>query len=446
MSATKLFQVMLDVLPVQSIPLFIAQWTKQRVFRAGAVWDCGTPRDTFQESLAKRMGAARSSRIDRKETRLTYNHPSMQPEERIAIVASDAALKGSVLALMLHDIAEEIRLEPLREILGARRVERSFKHATPEYVRFEQPPVVEQVETVVLSSGERLLPQIKYYDYGVISVLLEFSFECNWDGLVRLASRWVPSAELEQQAQQIVRGRLDKIMPAIVRPYDNWLSEDYYIFLLTEVEGNPRGLDLLTQRVPQIAQILRGEQVPLSRSENEDVLQASLSYYPNDLVSVGWNAALVYDTPAGAQTAIQILEYANTQLLEFRHYDELLTRELAGVYAGLKPRANLIRRWRMRSEAMRLNGVTVEVTELVERADTAIKFVSDMFSARLYRLAAAKVGVPEYKNLVNEKLKTAESLYSFLIEEFHQSRGFVLEVMVVIILIIELAYVFKGKG
>ena len=61
-------------------------------------------------------------------------------------------------------------------------------------------------------------------------------------------------------------------------------------------------------------------------------------------------------------------------------------------------------------------------------------------------LAAAKVGVPEYKNLVNEKLKTAENLYSFLIEEFHQSRGFVLEVMVVIILIIELAYLFKGKG
>jgi hypothetical protein len=197
---------------------------------------------------------------------------------------------------------------------------------------------------------------------------------------------------------------------------------------------------------PQIAQVLRGEQSPLARSINEDTLQSSVFYYPNDLVTVGWNAALVYDTPANAQTAIQILEYANSQLLEFRHYDELLTRELAGVYAGLKPRANFIQRWRMRAEAMRLNSVTVEVTELVERADNAIKFVSDMYSARLYRLAAAKVGVPEYKDLVNEKLHTAENLYRFLIDEFHQSRGFVLEVMVVIILIIELAYVFKGKG
>jgi hypothetical protein len=230
-----------------------------------------------------------------------------------------------------------------------------------------------------------------------------------------------------------------------VRPYSEWLSEDYYIFLLSEVPGNPQGFDLLNQHGAEIAQVLRGEQSPLARSINDDVAQSSLFYYPNDLVTVGWNAALVYDTPAGAETAIQILEYANSQLLEFRHYDEWLTRELAGVYASLKQRAGILRRWKMRSEALRLNSITVEVTELAERSETAIKFVSDMYSARLYRLAAAKVGVPEYKDLVNEKLHIAEGLYRFLIDEFHQSRGFVLEVMVVIILVIELVYLFRGK-
>jgi len=376
----------------------------------------------------------------------------MEREEPIAMTEpastarTPAVLKGSVVGLILHDVCEEIRLEELRQILGARRQEPSFKHATPEYVRFEKPPVVESLEAITLSTGEALRPQLKYYDYGVISVLLELPFAAGWDELVRLASRWVPSPELERQAQQIVRARLEKIAPAVIRPYADWLSEDYYIFLLCEVPACPRGLDLLAEHGPQVAQILRGEQGSLSRVENDDTLQSSLSYYPNDLVVVGWNAALVYDTPAGAQTAIQILEYANSQLLEFRHYDELLTRELAGVYAEMKRRGGIVQRWKMRSEASRLNAVTVEVTELVERSTTAIKFVSDMFSARLYRLAAAKVGVPEYKNLVNEKLRTAESLYRFLIDEFHQSRGFVLEVMVVIILVIELVYLFRGRG
>jgi len=363
----------------------------------------------------------------------------------MAASTTAATMKGSVLGVILHDICEEIRLEQLRDILGARRVEPSFKHATPEYVRFEKPPVVEWLDPVTSSTGETLTPQVKYYDYGVVSVLLELEFEADWDALVRLAARWVPNPELERQAQQIIRGRLDRIAPALVRPYHEWLNEDYYIFTLSDVPGQPRGADLLAQHGPQIAQILRGELAPLARSENEDVLQASLSYYPNDLVVVGWNAALVYDTPANAATSVQILEYINSQLLEFRHYDELLTRELAGVYASLKHRTGFWRRWRQRAEALRLNSMTVEVTELVERSDNAIKFVSDMFSARLYRLAAAKVGVPEYKNLVNEKLHTAEGVYRFLIDEFHQSRGFVLEVMVVIILVIELVYLFRGK-
>ncbi len=43
-------------------------------------------------------------------------------------------------------------------------------------------------------------------------------------------------------------------------------------------------------------------------------------------------------------------------------------------------------------------------------------------------------------------MKTAEELYGFMVDDFHQSRAFVLEVMVVIILVIELVYVFHGKG
>jgi uncharacterized Rmd1/YagE family protein len=69
-----------------------------------------------------------------------------------------------------------------------------------------------------------------------------------------------------------------------------------------------------------------------------------------------------------------------------------------------------------------------------------------MFSARLYKLAAAKVGVPDYKDLVNQKLQTAEDLYRFMVDQFNQSRAFVLELMVVIILVIELVFLFGGKS
>jgi uncharacterized Rmd1/YagE family protein len=86
----------------------------------------------------------------------------------------------------------------------------------------------------------------------------------------------------------------------------------------------------------------------------------------------------------------------------------------------------------------------LDVDELTERADNAIKFLSDMFAARLYKQAATKVGVTDYKHLVNQKVHTAEELYRFMVDQFNQSRAFVLELLVVIILIVELFWLFKG--
>jgi len=351
-------------------------------------------------------------------------------------------LRGSALALILYDVAEEIRLEELRP---AKRVGPSFKHAAPEYVRFQRPPVVLDLEPLVLSSGERFATRFKYYDYGVVSVLFEYSFESDWASLIQLASRWMGSGDFERYASTIARQQIARSPGALVKPHRDWLEEDYFIFHLTHVDGSPSAEELLRECGDRIAGVVRGETEPLSAAERSEVLQSSISYYPDDLTVIGWHAAFLYDTTAGAQTAIQLLEYANSQLLEFRHYDEWLTRELERVYPTLVRRGSLIRRWGMARQATRLQTVTLEVTELAERAENAIKFLSDMFAARLYRLAAAKVGVIDYKNLVNQKLRTARELYSFMIEQFQQGRAFVLEVMVVIILIIELGYLFRGK-
>jgi hypothetical protein len=68
-----------------------------------------------------------------------------------------------------------------------------------------------------------------------------------------------------------------------------------------------------------------------------------------------------------------------------------------------------------------------------------------MFAARLYKLAAFKVGVPDYKELVTRKVHTAEELYRFMVDQFNQSRTFFLEMTVVVILVIELAYMFHGS-
>ena len=380
-------------------------------------------------------------------------NPAAAPPEGTAVPSADstppasaALLIGSVRVLIQFDVCEEIRVDRLQQIINSRTVQQpSLKHAAPAYVRYQRPPVVVSADPLVLESGERLTGEIKYYDYGVVSVLFEIPFAGDWDSLVRLASRWVWDIDFASRVEPIIRQRLDRAASTLVKPYRRWLSEDYFIFHVREATGQPLAADLTRAAGRQIAQVVRGDPQPLSEGECAEVLNSQISYYATDVAVIGWNAAFLYDSTAGAETAIQLLEYANSQLLEFRHYDEFLTGVLDTVYDTLGAKRNRLARWRMARSANRLHAVLLEVSELTEHADNAIKFLSDMYAARLYRLAAGKVGVPDYKNLVTQKLRTAEELYDYMVEQFNQSRAFFLEVIVVLILLIELVFLFRGQ-
>jgi hypothetical protein len=363
-----------------------------------------------------------------------------------AIASPPPPLAGSVLVLIQFDVSEELRLDQLQQAVDARTVQQpKVKHSVPAYVRYQRPPVVGPLDPLILPGGERLEGEIKYYDYGVVSVIYQLAFTGDWQSLVHLASRWVWDVDFAARVEPIVRQRLARNAGAMIKPYSRWLSEDYFIFHVRSDDAAQSAADLTRDHGLEIAQIVRGDRQRLSPGECTEVLQSRISYYDNDLAVIGWNAAFLYDTSAGAESAIQLLEYANSQLLEFRHYDELLTGVLDNVYHSLEQKKVFPARWRMGRRATRLHTVLLDIAELTERADNSIKFLSDMFAARLYRLAAVKVGVPDYKDLVAQKLKTAEELYHDMIEQFNQARGFFLEFIVVLILLIELFYLFRGK-
>jgi hypothetical protein len=353
-------------------------------------------------------------------------------------------LSGSALALLLYDVCEEIDLGELDRILGGKRLTVPPRRQAPEYVRYQRPPAIEQLDAIELDGGQKVGAELKYYDYGVVSITIEMPFKGSWDGIIQLATTWIASTEFEKVASAIIRQKLERAKTAIIKANPDWLMEDYFVFHLVEADDANDAETLLAKHGAQIAQMVRGESLVLAKEEKEEVLRSCLSYYPTDLTVIGWHAAFIFDTTEGADMAIHLLEYANSQLLEFRHYDELLTRELEVVYKSLD-RGTGLRLWRLVRQANRLQTVALEVTELTERADNAIKFLRDMFSARLYRLAAEKVGVLDYEDLVNRKLRMADELYRSITDQFQQARTFLLESMVVLILLIELSFLFRGK-
>lgn len=365
----------------------------------------------------------------------------------------EGAIAGSLSVLFLYDVCDEIHLEKLRGILGVPPAGREppFRHPAPGYVQFARPPVVEALKAPGFQPGDRgeaINGRVSYYEYGVVSLTLELPFQGAWEDAVELAVRWMNAPELEQRAADALRWHLERAKPALVNPYQERLSEDYFIFHVRDIQDEDGiGLSaakLLEVRGSYIAQIIRGDKARFSASERGEILSSRMSYYENDLLVVGWSAAFLYDTPEGAAPTVQLLEYANTQLLDFRHYDGVLTNLLTTVYRSLEKGTGFWQRWRLAREAERLNTIRLDVRELTERVDNSIKFLSDMFAARLYRMAASRIGVPDYRRLVEQKLDSAGELYGFMMDQFHQGRAFILELMVVVILIIELVFLFRG--
>lgn len=361
-------------------------------------------------------------------------------------------LRGCFRILFLYDVAEAFSMEKLRELLGSRggAVPRVFPRRTPEYVSFEQAPIVEPAQPLTLSTGECVLCSIKYYAFAVVVVELEVSFECDWNSLLSQASRWTDAVDVDPSAREVLRQHLEQVAPAVIRPVKNWLQENYLIINVEEIRQSdgtrPSTADLLSTHVKDIAQILRGETAPLAPSLSDEVLPASLSYYASDLVVIGSSVALVYDRGEDARATGQVLEYAKMQLLEFRYYDGLMTQLLSDVYTVLERKRNvLLSRWSVPREAQRFNTIRLDVMDLTERIDNAIKFVSDVYYARLYRLAATRMGVPDYRGLVDEKLRAVGELYDVMVDRFNEARSFVLEFAITILALLDVILLLRGK-
>ena len=355
---------------------------------------------------------------------------------------------GRIDAFYLFDVAESADLKKVPALISGETVPARLapKPATPAYVQYEKPPLSFDGEAIGVTEYEGFTSRVRVYDYGVVSVALRRPFDGSWAELAALGQVLIESPELEQHAERVCRSVIDRLRPALVAPRREFLSEDYLVFTVNELGFPLTADDLITARGTDIAATLRGERQALSEQEKSNVLSHHISYLADDLVIPTWNAALVYDTPAGAMASLEILEFANSQLLEYRHYDQLLDNKLAEIYAQLQhPR--WYDQWvgsRYTRAAREVHSLFIDVNELTDRTENTLKFIGDIYAVRLFGLVADRLGLAKWKADVEAKLKTLDDIYGFAVEQSSMSRGQFLELTVVLILILELLLILMG--
>jgi hypothetical protein len=355
---------------------------------------------------------------------------------------------GAVHAFYLFDVAQGIDLAAVRRLLGPGAGQATLQDKSPGVprVRYFVPPVVADAELLQLGPLDGFRVRMKAYDYGVISLMLSRPFQGDWPDLVRLGQDLIESERLEHEAADVCASLVARLRGALTGARQGYLSEDYLAFVVHAFDRPVTAEQLVEAHGAEIAQLLRGERQPLSRQERDEVLRLRLSYLTDDLVVPAYNAAFVFDTEQAAPATLEILELVNSQLLEFRYHDELLETELTHIYSLLQePRwtDRYFRRPPTRA-ARRLHSLFVDVNELTDRMENAVKLVGDVYSARLFSQAAARLGLDAWKHNVQDKLKTLDDIYRFSVEQTGISQGNLLELVIVLILVIELGMLLAG--
>jgi hypothetical protein len=354
---------------------------------------------------------------------------------------------GQILAMYLYDVAEAIDLQRAAQIVGSTaRARLEPKGQTPAYLQYQQPPLVIEGETVGLPllGGARVAYRV--FDYGVVSMRLSRDFSGSWSQLSQAAQGLMENETVERQAEQACRALADRLGPSLKKPRDRFLSEDYLVFIVHELDRRHTSDALVLAHGDVVAGLLRGEPGTLSRQEREEVLNNRISYLSDDLVIPTWNAAFVYDTPAGSLAAIDICESANSQLLQFRYYDDLLDDELERIYADLQSvrwYSWILGRHYVRA-ARHIHALVVDVNELTDSTENALKVIGDVYAARLFWLVGARLDLNRWKTNVREKLKTLDDIYRFSVEQVSIWRGQFLEATIEFILLFELLLFFLG--
>jgi len=196
-----------------------------------------------------------------------------------------------------------------------------------------------------------------------------------------------------------------------------------------------------------VAQILRAERGPLSEQEVADALACRLSFGPDDLVLIDWDASLLVDRDG--DDVRDVLEFANVELLELRYLDQKLDDALDESYETLARGRGW---WRVlapgaaRLDLQRVGQLQLDAAVLFEEINNALKLLGDQYLARVYRLVSGRFHLAEWDGSILRKLQTLESIYQKLSDVASTWRLEVLEWIVILLIAAEILIPFVLPG
>jgi hypothetical protein len=353
-------------------------------------------------------------------------------------------LDATIHLAFAFDIGYEIDLKRAGPLVAGEAGALPRRRRTPESIRYRPLPLRISLDPSPLALPEALRPvsparaELTLFDFGVVSLTVQCPVRMTPDDLSRLAGSLAESTTLSASARALIAPTLERLRPAVAEFALSDIFEEYFVFQLHGTRTN-----WLEHDAAWVAGLVRVEQEPLSQHEIAEATRLHLSYTPDDLVVLDWAAGFVADRDCA--DTLQVIEYANVQLLEFRHIDDRLDDRLEAAYRLIGP-ARYARfsaqMSRKHSRAIRnVRALEIEATSLFERADNALKLIGDQYLARVFDLASTRFHLDEWQQSIRRKLDTVGNVYDLLVQQASSARMELLEIIVVVLIALEIVLV-----
>lgn len=371
--------------------------------------------------------------------------------------ADGLRVDGAAIVYRLYDVGYEVRLDRALDLLAASAPERVRPvRGEAQALQIANPPLTvilghERVTLAGLGAPRDAELSARIFDFGVVSLRLRIDAppDLAWPDFVRFGNAVDVGTDLGALFAHHLRLLTERIEPAVDRPAVAAQTEDYVVFRVDalrdasgDAPGNASGGAADAARLDDAAvtPLLLAESRPLSAAARRELLPHRFSYYADDLAILTWDNALVVEPRAGDADVQYILEFANAQLLELRHYDAQLDALLPAMYDRIADARRGWRRLLRRGYAALLGDLQARVadsTELVERAENALKVTDDVYLARVYSAALEIFRARAWRAGIDRKLGIVRDTYAMLNAESQAARGEALEVTVVALILIE---------
>lgn len=365
---------------------------------------------------------------------------------------------GSVLVFRFLDIADELDVTHAEVMLRPRATVRriTLRQESSAALALDTLPVeldlgTRTVPLGLAAEGEALQEievavRVRLFRFGVVAIVLELPIPLGstLGDLIPLAAATWEETHFDDVARSIVAELAAPLAQLAGEPLtDSPVVERYGVVFAREITGDP-----LASPEP-LARLLLGEADPrpLAGDQLEAAIAHRFRYFADDLAIVHATSAFVVE-PTGDRDVVLALELACSQVLELRVYDALIDRELDRLYDELgaasghgwwlfgRPNDALSRRAQRHM---------VELSELADRAENAVKVASDLFLARVYLAALERQHAPVWRESVTGKLRLFSRVYDVLKEEAHAQRSLAVEVTIVILILFEIVMAFLER-